>query len=111
MKNTYTAGIPEQNKVQFELLAYQVDENGLTAEIAAQKIMMILMKDVLPLTRYIRGGVSTIGVGKKFTTYVDESALVHQNICVSAGVQGLQMLLSPKDLIRITSSKTGLISN
>ena len=60
---------------------------------------MIHVKELLPLTGYIRGGCSPIGMKKPFPTFVHESALLYETIYVSAGVRGLQLCLSPQDLI------------
>ena len=56
------------------------------------------MKDLLPLTGYIRGGCSPVGMKKKFPTYIDETATLCDTICVSAGQRGVQLELSPVDL-------------
>ena len=61
---------------------------------------MIHVKELLPLTGYIRGGCSPIGMKKHFPTYIQESATGFEHIYVSAGQRGLQVCLSPVDLIR-----------
>ena len=61
---------------------------------------MIHVKELLPLTGYIRGGCSPIGMKKHFPTYIQESATGFEHIYVSAGQRGLQVCLSPADLIR-----------
>jgi Cys-tRNA(Pro)/Cys-tRNA(Cys) deacylase len=66
-----------------------------------KKIEMIKLKDLLPLTGYIRGGCSPIGMKKLFPTYIDETAQLFENIFVSAGVRGIQVKLNPDDLIKI----------
>jgi Cys-tRNA(Pro)/Cys-tRNA(Cys) deacylase len=76
-----------------------------------KKCLMIAQKELLPLTGYIRGGVSPLGMKKIFPTFVDESALLHQQISISAGVRGLQILIDPVELITILNAKTGAISN
>lgn len=63
---------------------------------------MIPVKELLPLTGYIRGGCSPIGMKKHFPTYIHQSAETFDKIYVSAGQRGLQVLLSPADLIRET---------
>lgn len=65
---------------------------------------MIPMKDLLPLTGYQRGGCSPIGMKKHFPTYVHESALNEEKIHVSAGQRGLQLQLSPDDLVKVTGA-------
>lgn len=66
-----------------------------------KKIEMIKLKDLLPLTGYIRGGCSPIGMKKLFPTYIDETAQIFENIFVSAGVRGTQIKLNPDDLSKI----------
>lgn len=60
---------------------------------------LIPMKELLPTTGYIRGGCTPIGMKKRFPTYIDNSALQFDYIYISAGVRGLQLKLSPKELI------------
>jgi Cys-tRNA(Pro)/Cys-tRNA(Cys) deacylase len=66
-----------------------------------KKVEMIKVKDLLPLTGYIRGGCSPIGMKKLFPTYLDETAQLFENIFVSAGVRGTQMKFNPDDLLKI----------
>ena len=66
-----------------------------------KKVEMIKLKDLLPLTGYIRGGCSPLGMKKQFPTYIDETAEIFDCICVSAGVRGMQMKLNPNDLLKI----------
>lgn len=61
---------------------------------------MVHVKELLPLTGYIRGGCSPIGMKKPFPTFIHESAQLYEHIYVSAGVRGLQLKLAPDDLIR-----------
>ena len=65
-----------------------------------KKVEMIPMKDLLPLTGYIRGGCSPIGMKKHFPTYIHETSQQFPYIYVSAGVRGLQIKIAPEDLIR-----------
>lgn len=60
---------------------------------------MLHLRELLPLTGYIRGGCSPIGMKKQFPTYIHESALLYDSIYVSAGVRGLQVRIAPQDLI------------
>ena len=57
------------------------------------------LKDLLPTTGYIRGGCSPIGMKKKFPTFMDETALLYDEIAVSGGARGLQMVLEPEALM------------
>ena len=60
---------------------------------------MIHVKELLPLTGYIRGGCSPIGMKKPLPTFIHESALLYDSIFISAGQRGLQLQISPTDLI------------
>ena len=66
-----------------------------------KKVEMIKLKDLLPLTGYIRGGCSPIGMKKLFPTFIDETAQLFEKIYVSAGVRGTQMKLNTDDLIKM----------
>ena len=68
-----------------------------------KKVEMIKLKDLLPLTGYIRGGCSPIGMKKQFPTYIDETAQLYENIFVSAGIRGTQMRLNPDDLLGLVN--------
>ena len=67
-----------------------------------KKIEMVHMKELLPLTGYIRGGCSPIGMKKTYPTFIDETAQLYDEIAVSAGMRGQQLILSPDDLIDYT---------
>lgn len=70
-----------------------------------KKVEMIKVKDLLPLTGYIRGGCSPIGMKKKFTTYIDETAQLFETVYISAGTRGMQVNISPLDLLAITDAQ------
>lgn len=65
---------------------------------------MIPLKDLLPLTGYMRGGCSPIGMKKPLPTYIDELAMQWEHIHISAGQRGLQMRLAPADLAEVTKA-------
>lgn len=72
------------------------------AEAAGEKyIEMLKSKELLPLTGYIHGGCSPIGMKKSFPTFIHESAGLHTSICCSGGRIGLQIELSPEALSRL----------
>lgn len=77
----------------------EVDLKAAAKTAGAKKAEMIPMKELLPLTGYIRGGCSPIGMKKAFPTYFHSTALDYGFIYVSAGVRGLQFKVSPGDLI------------
>ena len=83
--------IPGEHEVDLKLAA-KVSGN--------KKCDLIPMKELLPLTGYIRGGCSPIGMKKHFPTYIHKTCLDFPFIYVSAGIRGLQIKLAPQDLIR-----------
>ena len=85
----------------------EVDLKALAKASGNKKVEMILMKDLLSTTGYIRGGCSPIGMKKKFPTYIHSSALDFDKIYISAGVRGLQIEIAPGDLIRFTEALAG----
>ena len=63
-----------------------------------KKVEMIHMKELLPLTGYMRGGCSPVGMKKKFPTFIEETAVLFDEISVSAGQRGVQVRLNPEKL-------------
>lgn len=75
------------------------------AKIACDKsIELVAVKDLLGLTGYIRGGCSPIGMKKKYPTYIDELSQLYDEIAVSAGERGHQIILSPIDLAKLVNA-------
>lgn len=66
---------------------------------------MLHVKELLPVTGYIRGGCSPIGMKKPFPTFIYERALLYDHIYVSAGIRGLQLRINPADLIRFVGAE------
>ena len=76
------------------------------AKAAGDKsIEMLPVKDLLPTTGYIRGGCSPVGMKKKYPTFFDEVCMLFEQIAVSAGERGHQMILPPEDLIQLVDGK------
>ena len=86
-------------------VAREIDLKKAASLTGNKKIEMIHVKDLLGLTGYIRGGVSPIGMKKKFPTYIDESCLDHEEITVSSGQRGAQLLLNTAALVKFTEAK------
>ena len=84
----------------------EIDMKRAASITGNKKIEMIHVKDLLALTGYIRGGVSPIGMKKRFQTVIHESALSFEKIAFSAGKRGCQVELSPKELIKLIGAKT-----
>jgi len=80
--------------------ADEVDLKKAAKVSGNKKCEMIPVKELLPLTGYIRGGCSPIGMKKPFPTYIHETCLQFSYIYISAGQRGLQLKLNPKDLIK-----------
>ena len=147
MKTTKTnaARLLDQQKIAYDLIPYEVDEEHLGAEHTAEvlgepierifktlvlrgdklgffvcvipgaeevdlkkaakvtgnkKVEMIHVKALLPLTGYIRGGCSPIGMKKALPTWFHESIMLYDTVYCSAGQRGLQFRLAPQDLVR-----------
>ena len=87
----------------------ELDLKKVARAAGDKKVEMTPMKELLPVTGYIRGGCSPIGMKKKFPTYIEETAILFDEIAVSAGIRGAQIILSPEDLTAYTGGiLTGL---
>ncbi len=82
----------------------ELDLKKLAAKAGVRKVEMASLKDVEPLTGYIRGGVTVLAARKPFPVFVDETLEIFDVISVSAGQRGLQLLLSPADYLRATGA-------
>jgi Cys-tRNA(Pro)/Cys-tRNA(Cys) deacylase len=78
----------------------ELDFKRLAAAAGARNAEMVSLKDVQPLTGYVRGGVTVFGAKKDSPVYVDETVELFDVISVSAGMRGIQVLLSPADYLR-----------
>jgi Cys-tRNA(Pro)/Cys-tRNA(Cys) deacylase len=78
----------------------ELDFKKLARAAGLRKVEMAPLKDVQPLTGYIRGGVTIFGAKKAYPVYVDETAILFDKISVSAGMRGTQVILSPDDYLR-----------
>ena len=115
------AGLGEDINCVFKTLILKGDKTGhfvcvipgdreIDLKLAAKasgnkKCDLIPMKELLPLTGYIRGGCSPIGMKKPFPTYIHETCLQHPYIYISAGQRGLQFKLAPTDLIKVVKAE------
>lgn len=87
-------------------VAEEIDLRRAATITGNKRIEMIHVKDLLSLTGYIRGGVSPIGMKKKFPTWVHESAMDFDRITVSSGTRGAQLLLDRDALLHFIDAKT-----
>ena len=85
-------------------VAEELDLKKCAAVSGNKRVELIHVKELQPLTGYLRGGCSPIGMKKRFPTFIDETALMFDFISVSAGQRGVQVLLDPEDLIRVTGA-------
>lgn len=71
-----------------------------------KKVEMIAMKELLPLTGYIRGGCCPIGMKKPYPTWIHSTCMDFNFIYISAGIRGLQLKIAPQDLLEVTGAQT-----
>ena len=151
---TNAARLLDKVKIKYQLIAYEVDENDLSAVHVASQLNeaveqvfktlvlkgdktgyfvciipgaeeldlkkaaklsgnksceMIPMKELLAITGYIRGACSPVGMKKHFPTFIHESCLTFDKVYISAGKRGLQLHLSPQDLIAEVRATSGFL--
>ena len=82
----------------------ELDLKKLAHAAGAKKAELASLKDVEPLTGYIRGGVTVMGAKKPFPAYADETIELFDQISISAGQRGLQLLLAPADYLRAANA-------
>ena len=78
----------------------ELDFKKLAAAAGTRKAEMVSLKDVQPLTGYVRGGVTVFGAKKDFPVFADETLELFDLVSVSAGQRGVQVLLAPQDYLR-----------
>jgi Cys-tRNA(Pro)/Cys-tRNA(Cys) deacylase len=88
----------------------QLDLKALAQLSGDRKVETVSLKEVQPLTGYIRGGVTAIACKKDYPVYVDELIEIFDLISISAGVRGTQILLHPSDYLRAVKAVVGTIS-
>ena len=82
----------------------ELDLKKLAVAAGAKKAELASLKDVEPLTGYVRGGVTVMGAKKAYAAFADEAIELFDTISVSAGMRGLQLTLSPADYLRATGA-------
>ena len=92
----YVFAIPVDKKINMKKAAKEVGEKN---------IEMVHVKDINAVTGYIRGGCTPIGMKKNYPTVINESAKEHEKIIVSGGRLGLQIILKPDDLVKVTNGR------
>ena len=92
----YVFAIPVDKEINMKKAAKEVGEKN---------IEMVHVKDINAVTGYIRGGCTPIGMKKNYPTVINESAKEHEKIIVSGGRLGLQLILKPDDLVKVTNGR------
>jgi Cys-tRNA(Pro)/Cys-tRNA(Cys) deacylase len=95
------AVIPGNEQLDLKVLAKLTDD---------RKVDTVPLKEVQPLTGYIRGGVTALACKKDYPVYVDETIELFDQIAVSAGVRGTMILLAPADYLKAVKGKVGAIA-
>ncbi|HYF91221.1 MAG TPA: Cys-tRNA(Pro) deacylase [Symbiobacteriaceae bacterium] len=88
----------------------ELDLKALATISGNKRVEMVPVKEILGLTGYIRGGCSPLGMKKQYPFYLDETAEIIDQMAVSAGQRGLQIVLSGPDLIRATGAKLAALT-
>lgn len=88
----------------------QLDLKSLAKLSGNRSVETVALKEVQPLTGYIRGGVTALACKKDYPVYADENMYLFEEISVSAGVRGTQILIGPEDYIIATKATVGSIS-
>ena len=97
-KTLVTVGASKQHYVFMIPVACELDLKKAAKAAGEKSIEMIKSKELLPLTGYVHGGCSPIGMKKPFRTFVDDSCLLQETIMFSAGKIGYQVEMKPGDL-------------
>jgi Cys-tRNA(Pro)/Cys-tRNA(Cys) deacylase len=88
----------------------RLDLKALAKLTGNRKIETVPLKDVQPLTGYVRGGVTVLGAKKAYPVYVDETIELFDVVSISAGMRGLQILLAPADYLSVSRARLGPIA-
>ena len=83
----------------------EMDLKKCAKAVKEKSIAMIPQKELLPLTGYIHGGCSPVGMKKPFVTVIHETAMLYETICVSAGKIGMQAELDPEELRKLIGAE------
>ncbi len=88
----------------------ELDLKALARVAGDKHAELVPLKEVQPLTGYVRGGVTALGCKKDYPVFVDETALLFDAIAVSAGMRGAQLVLAPGDYLRATGGKVAALA-
>jgi Cys-tRNA(Pro)/Cys-tRNA(Cys) deacylase len=90
---------------------YELDYKKLAALSGDRKVELVPLKEVQPLTGYIRGGVTVLGAKKDYPVFADETIELWDVISISAGIRGTQIVLAPADYLRVAKATIGEIAH
>ena len=82
----------------------ELDLKALAKVSGNKRTELVPLKEVLPLTGYIRGGCTSLGAKKNYPVFIDETCVLWDEMAVSAGQRGMQLVLAPDDLVRATNA-------
>ena len=88
----------------------QLDLKAMAKLTGDRKIEPVSLKEVQPLTGYVRGGVTALACKKDYPVFVDETIELFDRVAVSAGARGTQILIAPADYLRATRARLGAIA-
>ena len=109
-KTLVTVGSSRANYVFVIPVAAELDLKRAAKAVGEKSVAMIHVSEITPLTGYVRGGCSPVGMKKLFPTVFDASAAERDTILVSGGRIGTQIEAAPADLIALTRGKTAEIT-
>ena len=98
-KTLVARGASKQYYVFDVPVAENLDLKKAAKAVGEKSIEMIHQKELLPLTGYVHGGCSPVGMKKEFPTYIDETAMLFDAIAVSGGMRGVQLIVNPDQLL------------
>ena len=104
-KTLVAVGPDQSNYVVVIPVDEELDLKKCARAVGAKSVRLIPMKELFPLTGYVRGGCTAIGMKKQFPTRLDESAVLFDRIYVSGGRIGSQIHLSPEDFLRAAEAE------
>jgi Cys-tRNA(Pro)/Cys-tRNA(Cys) deacylase len=101
----------ERNGICFAVVAgdQQLDLKALAQLSNDKKLDVVPLKDVQPLTGYIRGGVTAIAAKRDYPVYADETIELFDVVSISSGMRGAQIIIAPADYLRVTKATVGAI--
>ena len=83
---------------------YEINLKKARQAAGVKEVTPVKQDELLALTGYVRGGCSPVGMKRKYRTFIDSSAMENDFVCISAGQRGMQLSLSPKDLVSVTDA-------